>query len=172
MRIAVVAFLMALAGPAITPSQAPAAGQAAATTPQAAPASGRRSESPAAVTAPRPVGTISDLMVHLIRPTSDAVFYITSRTPGTEAEWSALQAQTLTLAEAGHLLLMPSRARGRAQWIADATLMLEAGRKAFAAARAKDVATLEALNDELYQSCVTCHEHFRPGYGKRPRGPR
>ena len=27
---------------------------------------------------------------------------------------------------------------------------------------------LEALNDELYQSCVTCHEHFRPGYGKRP----
>ena len=34
--------------------------------------------------------------------------------------------------------------------------------------RAKDVAALEALNDELYQSCVTCHEHFRPGYGKRP----
>ena len=117
---------------------------------------------------PRVVGTMSELMVHLIRPTSDAVFYITSRTPTTEAEWGVLQAQTLTLAESGHLLMLPSRARGRAQWLDDARLMLEAGRKAFAAAKAKDVAALEALNDEMYQSCVTCHEHFRPGYGKRP----
>jgi hypothetical protein len=117
---------------------------------------------------PRVVGTMSELMVHLIRPTSDAVFYITSRTPTTEAEWGALQAQTLMLAESGHLLMLPGRARGRAQWLDDARLMLEAGRKAFAAAKAKDVAALEALNDEMYQSCVTCHEHFRPGYGKRP----
>ena len=106
-------------------------------------------------------------MVHVIRPASDAVFYITSRTPATDAEWGALQAQTLMLAESGHLLLMPARARGRAQWIADSHLMLEAGRKAFAAAKAKDVAALETLNDEMYQSCVVCHEHFRPGYGKR-----
>ncbi len=118
--------------------------------------------------ASRPVGTMSELMVHVIRPASDAVFYITSRTPATEEAWGTLQAQTLLLAEAGHLLLMPSRARGRAQWVTDATLMLEAGRKAFVAATAKDVAALEALNDELYQSCVQCHQHFRPGYGKRP----
>jgi len=117
---------------------------------------------------PRVVGTMSELMVHLIRPTSDAVFYITSRTPTTEAEWGTLQAQTLMLAESGHLLMLASRARNRAQWLDDARLMLEAGRKAFAAAKAKDVAALEALNDELYQSCVTCHQHFRPGYGKRP----
>jgi hypothetical protein len=117
---------------------------------------------------PRPVGTMSELMVHVIRPASDAVFYITSRTPATEAEWGVLQAQTLMLAESGHLLLMPSRARGRPQWIKDAELMLEAGRKAFVAAKARDVAALEALNDEMYQSCVVCHEHFRPGYGKRP----
>jgi len=113
---------------------------------------------------------MSELMVHLIRPTSDAVFYITSRTPTTEAEWVALQAQTLTLAEAGNLLLLPAHARGRAQWIADARLMLEAGKKAFAAAKAKDMAALEALNDEMYESCLTCHTHFRAGYGKRP-GP-
>lgn len=108
-------------------------------------------------------------MVHLIRPTSDAVFYITSRTPETSEAWTTLQAQTLTLAESANLLLLPAHARGRAQWVADTRLMLEAGKKAFAAAKAKDLAALEALNDELYQSCVTCHEHFRPGYGKRPR---
>lgn len=122
----------------------------------------------AAPVPPRPVGTLRDLMVHMIRPTSDAVFYITSRTPDTGEAWEALQTQTLTLAEAGTLLLLPTHARGRARWMADARLMVEAGRKAFVAAKAKDAAALEALNDELYQSCVACHEHFRPGYGKRP----
>ena len=118
--------------------------------------------------APRAVGTMSELMVHVLRPASDAVFYIASRTPATEAEWGVLQAQTLMLAESANLLMLPDRARGRAQWLADAHLLLEAGRKAFAAAKAKDVPALEALNDEMYQACVRCHEHFRPGYGKRP----
>jgi hypothetical protein len=128
------------------------------------------SASQAAAPALRPVGTMSELMVHVIRPTSDAVFYITSRTPASGEEWTTLQSQTLMLAESANVLMLPAHARGRAQWLADSRLMLEAGKKAFAAAKAKDLAALEALNDELYQSCVTCHQHFRPGYGKRP-GP-
>ena len=66
------------------------------------------------------------------------------------------------------LVVVPADALGLPQWTAGTGLMPEAGKKAFAAAKAKDVAAREALNDELYQSCVTCHEHFRPGYGKRP----
>ena len=161
MRIAALAVAVPVAAGAGVTGQSPAPPSPPKTAGAAAPA-------PAAPL--RPVGTMSELMVHLIRPTSDAVFYLTSRTPTTEAEWVALQAQTLTLAEAGNLLLLPVHARGRAQWIADARLMLEAGRKAFAAAKAKDVAALEALNDEMYESCVACHTHFRAGYGKRP-GP-
>lgn len=155
MRIAALIAAVALSAPLT------AAAQPAAPTRPAAPA--------AAPAAPvRPVGTMSELMVHLIRPASDAVFYITSRTPSTGEEWATLQSQTLMLAESATLLLLPAHARGRAQWIADTRLMLDAGKKAFEAAKAKDVAALEALNDALYQSCVTCHEHFRPGYGKRP----
>jgi hypothetical protein len=114
------------------------------------------------------MGTMSELMVHLIYPTSDAVFYITSRTPATEAEWTALQAQTLTLAESANLLMMPGRARDQGQWMKDARLMLDAGWAAFKAAKAKDVPALEALSDQLYESCTTCHQHYRPGYGRRP----
>ena len=66
--------------------------------------------------------------------------------------------------------MLPARARGRAQWLRDSQLLLDAGRAAFAAAKAKDVPALEALNDRLYESCVACHQHFRPGYGKQP-GP-
>jgi hypothetical protein len=60
----------------------------------------------------RPVGTMSDLMVKMIYPTSDAIFYIETRTPKTDAEWGELQAKTLTLAESANLLMM-SGARQR-----------------------------------------------------------
>ncbi|MEZ5289963.1 MAG: hypothetical protein R2745_02685 [Vicinamibacterales bacterium] len=109
----------------------------------------------------RPVGTMQELMAFVVRPASDAVFYIASRTPDSGEAWLALQGQALALAEAGTVLMLPAHARGRAQWLADARLMREAGRKAFAAAKAKDVAALEALNDELYTSCTTCHERVK-----------
>jgi len=118
--------------------------------------------------APQPVGTMSDLMVKIIYPASDAIFYVTTRTPTTEAEWGELQGKALAVAESANLLMMPGRARDQDRWLADAKLLLDAGRAAFRAARAKDVAALEALNDQLYTSCTSCHQHYRPNYGRRP----
>jgi hypothetical protein len=120
-------------------------------------------QSPAA---PRPVGSMGDLMRLVIYPTSDAVFYISTRVPKTDSEWSDLQAKTLMLAESGNLLMLPGLARDRERWIADSQLMLDAGAAAFKAAKQRDVAALEAVNDALYQSCVTCHRHYRPNYGR------
>ena len=147
-------------------AQAPAAGsatQAARRTPPAASSQAPHTSPPTAR-----VGTMSELMVHLIYPTSDAVFYITSRTPATDAEWAELQAKTLTLAESANLLMMPGRARDQGRWMKDARLMLDAGWAAFKAAKAKDVPALEALSDQMLESCTTCHQHYRPGYGKKP----
>jgi hypothetical protein len=124
---------------------------------------------PDSVGGPRPIGTISELMVHLIYPTSDAIFYILTRTPTSTAEWGALEGQALMLAESGNLLMMPSRARGRDQWIQDAKLMLDVGEAALKAAQDRDVEALSELNEQLYQSCTTCHQHFRPGYGSYQR---
>jgi hypothetical protein len=123
---------------------------------------------PAASTPARRVGTMSELMVDFIYPASDAVFYISSRTPTTSEEWMVLQAQTLMLAESANLLMMPDRAIDQDQWMADATLLLEAGEAAYRAAKDRDVPALEALSDALYESCVTCHRNYRPSYG-RPR---
>jgi hypothetical protein len=117
---------------------------------------------------PAPVGTMSELMVKMIYPTSDAIFYITTRTPASEAQWGELQAKALTLAESANLLMMPGRARDDDRWMQDAKLMLDAGRAAVRAARAKDVAALDALSDQLYESCTSCHQHYRPNYGRRP----
>ena len=122
---------------------------------------------PDSIGGPQPIGTMSELMVHLIYPTSDAVFYILTRTPTTTAEWGVLEGQTLMLAESANLLMMPSRARGREQWIRDAQLLLDVGEAALKAAQDRDVEALSELNDPLYRSCVTCHQHFRSGYGVR-----
>jgi cytochrome c556 len=43
-----------------------------------------------------------------------------------------------------------------------------AGAAAFEAAKKKDVAGIVAVSDKLYESCTTCHMHYRPNYGRRP----
>src|SRR5262249_19166047 len=122
----------------------------------------------AVVGAQSPIGTMSDLMVKIIYPASDAIFYIETRTPTTEAEWVELQGKALAVAESANLLMMPGRARDQDRWMAAAKLVLDAGRDASRAARAKAVAGLVAVNDPLYTSCTSCHQHYRPNYGRRP----
>ena len=114
----------------------------------------------------RNVGSMSDLMVKIIYPTSDALFYIESRTPKSDAEWTTLEGQALMLAETANLLMMPGRARDQQQWMADARLMLDAGAAAVKAAKTKNVDAISALSDQLLESCTSCHKHYRPNYGK------
>jgi len=117
----------------------------------------------------RNVGSMSDLMVKIIYPTSDAIFYVESRTPTTDAEWTAFEGQALMLAESANLLMMPGRARDQKQWMADAKLMLDAGAAAVKAAKTKKVEAVSAVSDQLLESCTSCHKHYRPGYGQKPQ---
>jgi len=124
-------------------------------------------QAPAASPPTRPVGTMSELMIRILYPDSDAIFYITTRTPTNDAEWSELQSKALRLGESANLLMMPGRARDQERWMADSKLLLDAATAAFKAAKNRDVDALAALNDSLYASCVTCHQHYRPNYGRR-----
>ena len=62
----------------------------------------------------------------------------------------------------------PGRARDQKRWMADSKLLLDAGAAALTAAKARDVAAIAALSDQLLESCTSCHGHYRPGYGKAP----
>ena len=55
-------------------------------------------QAPAPASDLKVVGTMSELMIRIIYPSSDAVFYITTRTPETDIQWGELQGQTLMLA--------------------------------------------------------------------------
>ncbi len=85
----------------------------------------------------QPVGNMSQLMVDIIYPASDAVFYIGRNKPKTDVEWNAFKTQALMLAESGNLLLMPGRARDQEKWVADTKLMIDVAKKAYNLAKAK-----------------------------------
>ena len=112
------------------------------------------------------VGNMSQLMVDIIYPASDAIFYIERAPPKNEVEWKAFRTQALMLAESGNLLLMPGRSRDNGKWVEDTKLMIDAGQAAYKAALAKNVEAIVALNDQLTAACITCHKDYRPSYGK------
>ena len=115
----------------------------------------------------RIVGTMSQLMVDIIFPTSDDLFYIVRKPPSNDAEWGAIERSALTLAESANLLTMPGRARDQDKWMADSRLLLDAANLAFKAAKAKDYDAIVALNEQLVTSCITCHQDYRPNYRRR-----
>ena len=115
----------------------------------------------------QPVGNMSQLMIDMIYPASDAIFYVERAPPANDREWGALRATALTLAESGNLLMMDKRARDQGDWIKDARLLVDVGAAAYKAAQAKNLGAIVALNEQLYTACVTCHEQYRPGYRRR-----
>jgi hypothetical protein len=113
------------------------------------------------------VGTMSELMLDLIYPTSDEIFYVSRDDKKSGKDWTDLKRNALMLAESANLLMAPNRARDNDRWMKDAKLLRDVGTKAYVAAKAKDLAALEALNAELYEACQSCHVHYRPGYRRR-----
>jgi len=115
----------------------------------------------------KPIGSMSALMIDIIYPTSNSIFYIEREPPKTEVQWNAIRGQALTLAESGNLLMMPSRARDQGDWMKDAKLLVDVGAKAYEAADAKDLQAIVALNDELNTACIECHQNYRSNYRRR-----
>jgi len=115
----------------------------------------------------QPIGSMSQLMVDIIYPASDALFYVERAKPQNDREWGVLRGTALTLAESGNLLMMPGRARDQGDWIKDAKLLVDVGAAAYKAAQKKDLQAILDLNDQLNTSCVKCHVQYRANYGKR-----
>ncbi|HEY7387575.1 MAG TPA: hypothetical protein VH640_03650 [Bryobacteraceae bacterium] len=110
----------------------------------------------------QPVATISQIMVAITLPYSDALLYIERNPPQGDNDWEALQMKALMLAESGNLLMIQGRAKDQGQWMKDARLLVEAGAAAVKATRTKNIRAVLALNDQIVTSCIVCHTQFRP----------
>ena len=115
----------------------------------------------------QPVATISEIMVAITLPYSDALLYIERNPPKDDRDWETLQMQALMLAESGNLLMMKGRAKNQGQWMKNARMLVDAGAAAVKATRAKDIKAVLALNDQIVTSCITCHVQFRSGRRER-----
>jgi hypothetical protein len=117
-----------------------------------------------------PVGTMSQVMVDVIYPTSNDLFYIFREPPKNDVEWNKIKQSALTLAEFANLLMGAERAYDDEDWQVDAKLLVVVGQKAYKAAQAKDLQAIVDLNQELNDACVQCHMDYRQRYGRRPIG--
>lgn len=116
----------------------------------------------------RPVGTISELMIEIIYPLSDELFYIMRNPPDTALEWTALRRSALTLAESGNLLMLEGRAIPQEEWAVAARRLVDVSTMAYEATKAEDLQAILDLSAELEASCRGCHEQYHPRYRRRP----
>jgi cytochrome c556 len=115
----------------------------------------------------QPVGSMGELMIRIVYPTSDALFYIERDPPKTDAQWNMIRSQALMLAESGNLMLLPNRQRDQGDWIKETKAMIDLASEAYRAALAKNMDGILAVNDKLVNSCVVCHAQYRANYPRR-----
>ncbi len=110
----------------------------------------------------QPVGTVHQIMLGIVKPTSDVVFKFQFDPPKTDEEWATLQNNALNLAEAGNLLLMPGRLKDNGEWAKNAKALRETGTQAFKAANIKNAKAIEEIGDKIDGVCEACHAIYLP----------
>ena len=113
------------------------------------------------------VGTMSDIMLQIVFPTSNELFYVGRNEQKSIKDWDDLRNNILMMTEAANLLMADNRAKDKDRWMKDAWLLWDVGSRAYKLVKVKDLEGLKALNDDLYEACQSCHEHYRPGYRRR-----
>ena len=138
---------------------------------------------------PSPFAAVADsrqLMLSVIEPAAevywDAVGVIMDEEgtrhiePRSAGEWEAVENAAFVLAESGNLLLLEDRVQDRDHWRAMSRSMIEVGRRAVEAARARDPDAVFEAGGEVYLVCTGCHavyaaETLRPSYDADPEVP-
>lgn len=91
--------------------------------------------------------------------TKDGTF---EKAPSSDEEWAAVRNRAVILAEAGSMLLYPSRAGGSPEWIKQANALIETSQRSINAIDAKDKDALFNVGAEVYETCTNCHRQFMP----------
>jgi len=118
-----------------------------------------------------PTATMKQLMLDMIYPSSnDMLLLIYRGGPKDESEWAAARRDSMTLAESGNLLMMPSRMRDQGDWVTHVKMLVDAGTSAYKAAEEKNTQALGAVAGPLDAACTSCHKQYRPNVFPRQGG--
>ena len=97
----------------------------------------------------KPVAGVYQLMEAIVIPASDVVWHVAMEPPKDEKEWKVVQHNALTLAEAGNLLMIGSRAKDQGDWMKAARGLIDSATVVFRAAEARNVDALNEAGDRL-----------------------
>jgi cytochrome c553 len=129
----------------------------------------------------RPVVDVRELMAAVLEPAADAYWDAvgsiddkngtTNIRPQTPGDWETVRRSAVVVAEAGNLLMMPTRARDDGDWMTFSRAMIDAATGAIAAAAAKNPEAVFDAGAQVYDTCTQCHakyavEQSRPNGGK------
>ncbi len=129
-----------------------------------------------------PVADTKQLMAAVLEPAAevywDAVGTVLDETgtrewaPTTGEEWEAVRNAAFVLAESGNLLMVEGRAVDGDGWMAMSRALVEVGRRAIAAAEARDPGAVFTVGGDVYEACTACHaayaiETLRPSDTRR-----
>jgi cytochrome c556 len=90
------------------------------------------------------------------------------RAPSSEGDWNTIEDHALQIYAAGHLLLAGGSGPQDAEWASQPVwqmqtrAMMDAAMAAASAAASKNMEALITANGQLVDSCLACHEAFKP----------
>jgi hypothetical protein len=113
-----------------------------------------------------------ELMANVMDPTADIVWESVGtvmtkegtfeKAPQTDEEWASVKAGAILLAEAGNLLMIPSRSGGNDEWNKRAVDLIHQSQRMIKAIDARDKKGVFDIGADIYETCVNCHKRFDP----------
>jgi hypothetical protein len=131
-----------------------------------------RAATPAAAAAPEttPVATIKQIMIGITNPAAYVIYEavgtkttskgIEEIAPQTDEDWQKVGSAGAAVVESGNLMLTGNRAIDKGDWVKMTRDMMEHGKRAMAAAQAKDKDKIVEAGGDLNTSCDNCHERY------------
>jgi hypothetical protein len=117
-----------------------------------------------------PVATTKQIMIGITNPAAYVVYEavgtkttskgIEEIAPQTDADWAKVESAGAAVAESGNLMLTGSRAIDKGDWVKMTNDMIEQGKKAMAAAQAKDKDKIVEAGGDLNTTCDNCHARY------------
>ena len=117
-----------------------------------------------------PVATVKQIMVGITNPAAYVVYEAvgTKNTakgleeiaPQTDEDWQKVGSAGAAIIESGNLMLMGGRAIDKGDWVKMTNDMMEQGKKAMAAAAAKNKDKIVEAGGDLNTTCDNCHARY------------
>jgi hypothetical protein len=117
-----------------------------------------------------PVATIKQIMIGITNPAAYVVYEavgtksgpkgVEEIAPQTDEDWQKVESAGAAVVESGNLLLTGNRAIDKGNWVTMTRDMMDKGKAAMAAAKARDKDKIVEAGGDLNNTCDNCHERY------------